>query len=75
MTKTNDALKNATREELLSVIMKISEVIDSHESAEWIGRCPKDVLSDGSYDDAWAEGQDNGEAYMASKIKKIISIL
>jgi len=39
---------------------------------EYRTSCPLDTLLDGNYDDAWEEGQDNGQALEAKHIQDLI---
>lgn len=72
MTKITELMENATREELLAILNKIVNAVESHEEVEWESNCPVNVLDSGNFDDTWEAGQDNGESYMANHIEGLI---
>jgi hypothetical protein len=58
---------------LQGVIDYINPLIEANPDAKWQAHCPTDTILDGSYDDAWLEGQSNGEVHAARRIQSILN--
>jgi hypothetical protein len=75
--QTAELLKNNTPEELASalsgILAYITPLIEANPDAKWKSHCPLDTLLGGNYDDAWQEGQDNGEIHAARRIQTLLS--
>ena len=73
---TIDALVTANPEALASALKEILDyitpLVENNPDAKWESHCPLDTL-DGNHDDAWQEGQDNGEIYAARRIRNLLN--
>lgn len=78
MSATNQQinLKEVSPETLAKTLQVIldhtAKTLANDPEPEYRNSCPLDTLLEGNYDDAWEEGQDNGELLEAKRIPDLI---
>ena len=64
-------IEGASREALQEALTSVLAIVERHKEVEWESNCPE-WANNGNFDDTWADGQDNGESYMANTIQGTI---
>jgi hypothetical protein len=79
MTATANTEINLNEVDTKTLVKTLQAVLDfttrtlTHTpDPEYRTSCPLETLLDGNYDDAWEEGQDNGQALEAKHIQDLI---
>lgn len=68
----NEVSKETLAETLQAVLDFTAKTLSHTPNPEYRTSCPLDTLLDGNYDDAWEEGQDNGQALESKHIQDLI---
>jgi hypothetical protein len=68
----NEVSPEALMKAVQAVLDRTAKTLANEPEPQYRTSCPRDTLLDGNYDDAWEEGQENGQLWEAKRIQDLI---